>query len=88
MLLISNKQQPTLLLATGTPAVLLHSASAGANSFGQLGLGDQVKRHVFSPIMSLANKDIVTLQAGDHNSGAIGADGTVYLWGRCLGHRP
>jgi alpha-tubulin suppressor-like RCC1 family protein len=38
---------------------------------------------MFAPIWQLANKDITTLQAGDFNSGAIGADGSVYLWGRC-----
>jgi hypothetical protein len=27
--------------------------------------------------------DVVALQCGDYNSGAICADGTVYVWGRC-----
>ncbi len=61
------------------------SPTSGANSFGQLGLGDQIKRNRFAPVKGryLVDSDIVTLQAGDYNSGAIGGDGKVYLWGRC-----
>lgn len=61
------------------PHLPLHT---GANSFGELGQGDQLARWRFAPIEQLRHADIVTLQAGDHNSGAIGADGRVYLWGR------
>ncbi|KAI8472010.1 MAG: regulator of chromosome condensation 1/beta-lactamase-inhibitor protein II [Monoraphidium minutum] len=58
------------------------TCAAGACSFGQLGQGDQARRLRFAPIKPLVDADIVTLQAGDYNSGAIGADGSVYLWGR------
>lgn len=54
----------------------------GENTFGELGQGDQVKRSFFVPVMSLVNAEIVTLQCGDHNCGAIGQDGSVYVWGR------
>ena len=56
--------------------------AAGANSFGQLGQGDQAARARFCPVGCLRGADIVTLQAGDHNSAAIAHDGTMYLWGR------
>ncbi|GBF91109.1 ultraviolet-B receptor-like [Raphidocelis subcapitata] len=70
-----------------TMALVMHRGKlvpcvTGANSFGQLGLGDQIKRWRFTPIRALARADISTLQCGDYNSGAIGGDGCVYLWGR------
>lgn len=54
----------------------------GSNNAGQLGVGDQVNRHVPTPVTTnLGGKSIVKIAAGPHNSMAIASDGTVFLWG-------
>jgi alpha-tubulin suppressor-like RCC1 family protein len=74
--------------AAHTLALVMHRGkpvpcATGANVFGQLGQGNQVARSRFVPIHALAGADIAALQAGDHSSAAIAADGKVYVWGRC-----
>ncbi|KAF8068311.1 UVR8 [Scenedesmus sp. PABB004] len=58
------------------------AARAGANVFGQLGLGHQVAAARFAPVPKLRDAQVVALQAGNHSSGAVCEDGTVFLWGR------
>lgn len=53
---------------------------AGYNYFGQLGLGHTKEQHTLQAIPAV--RDPVALVAGDHNSGAISGDGTVFVWGR------
>eukprot|EP00877_Chromochloris_zofingiensis_P012093 jgi/Chrzof1/7137/Cz02g12140.t1 len=58
----------------------LTTYATGANGWGELGLGDQHERTRFERVRGLHS--IVALQAGEHNSAAIGANGSVHLWGR------
>ncbi|MDR2152003.1 MAG: hypothetical protein LBO72_04195 [Helicobacteraceae bacterium] len=52
--------------------------ATGANSKGQLGLGDKDNRDGFTPISSLESKKIVAIAAGRFYSLALDADGKVY----------
>ena len=58
--------------------------SWGNNNFGQLGLGSGVTgiRPEPAKIEALRSKRIVKVHAGEYHSLALGADGTVYTWGR------
>ena len=57
-------------------------ALAGYNAWGQLGLCDQVERHVFITVPALSHVPIVSLACGDNHSAAVTESGELYLWGR------
>jgi hypothetical protein len=53
---------------------------AGANYFGQLGLGHLEQVSTFTHVPEV--RQAVALQAGEHSSAALTEDMTVYVWGR------
>jgi alpha-tubulin suppressor-like RCC1 family protein len=55
---------------------------AGANVYGQLGLGSQDPTTKFTSIPKMLSLEVVAMQAGDYTSAAITEDGHVWLWGR------
>ena len=56
------------------------SCYAGANTWGQLGLGDCVSRSHFLPTLHVPY--VTAVQAGDEHSAAVTEDGELYTWGR------
>jgi alpha-tubulin suppressor-like RCC1 family protein len=56
--------------------------SAGRNHTGQLGMGDQMHRHVLTPIKALDKKNICKVAAGSFHSFALSMFGDIlYAWG-------
>ncbi|MDR2152812.1 MAG: hypothetical protein LBO72_08325 [Helicobacteraceae bacterium] len=55
--------------------------AAGWNAYGQLGLGDDADRQIFTPVSSLEGKNIIAIVAGDVHSLALGKDGKLYATG-------
>jgi alpha-tubulin suppressor-like RCC1 family protein len=56
--------------------------SAGRNHTGQLGMGDQMLRHVLTPIKALDNKRICKVAGGSNHSFALNMLGdNLYAWG-------
>jgi alpha-tubulin suppressor-like RCC1 family protein len=49
--------------------------ATGRNNYGQLGLGDNTDRNVFTPVVSLEGKKIVALAAGGDHSLALDESG-------------
>ncbi|MDR2081388.1 MAG: hypothetical protein LBP54_05825 [Campylobacteraceae bacterium] len=56
--------------------------AAGYNYYGQLGLGDNVSRNVFTEVTDLVGKNIVAVSAKGDFSLALSKDGKVYAAGR------
>jgi alpha-tubulin suppressor-like RCC1 family protein len=54
--------------------------SWGANDYGQLGLGDTVRR--LSPVQVGTDADWKAVAAGDDYSAAVKTDGSLWVWGR------
>lgn len=82
--LIGSGGNPTAWSPAYTPRAMFQPCApppcAGYNYFGQLGIGSTTDALQFSPVRSVC--DPVALIAGEHNSGCIGGDGAVWLWGR------
>jgi alpha-tubulin suppressor-like RCC1 family protein len=54
---------------------------AGANVWGQLGIGNQTEANKFVAVKGLPS-DVVAVQAGGSTSAAICDSGHTYVWGR------
>ena len=53
----------------------------GNNTFGQLGVGDAVKRRVPTLVTALQGKQVVQVSAGRYHTICTTADGSVFTWG-------
>jgi alpha-tubulin suppressor-like RCC1 family protein len=53
----------------------------GLNMCGQLGLGDYVDRHEPEHVKILAEHQIRQISAGYLHSGAVTAEGKLFMWG-------
>lgn len=58
----------------------LELRSTGANTWGQLGLGDTMSRCEFTPSAPIWH--VCAIQAGAEHSAAVTENGSVFLWGR------
>jgi len=56
--------------------------TAGANVYGQLGLGDTLPRDKFDTVRALTGRSIVSVSSGNDHSGAVDSAGRLFLWGR------
>ncbi|MDR2152809.1 MAG: hypothetical protein LBO72_08310 [Helicobacteraceae bacterium] len=56
--------------------------AAGANKFGELGLGDDVNRSSFISVSSLSDKNVIAIASTYGCSLALDADGKVYAAGK------
>jgi alpha-tubulin suppressor-like RCC1 family protein len=56
--------------------------STGWNNYGQLGLGDNVNRNVFTEVIDLRDKNITSIILGDAHSLAFSSNGKIYATGR------
>jgi alpha-tubulin suppressor-like RCC1 family protein len=55
--------------------------ATGENIIGELGLGDEIRRNVFTLVSSLSDKNIIAISAGDIHSLALSSKGKVYATG-------
>ena len=56
--------------------------ACGLNNYGQLGVGDTVNRAAPEEVVALRGHCIVGMAGGAAHSLALGADGSVWAWGR------
>ena len=56
--------------------------TCGSNAYGQLGLGDVRRRYAFERVESLRGTRLATVAVGEDHTGAVAADGRLFLWGR------
>ena len=55
--------------------------ACGSGSFGQLGLNDTERRHVFEQVQAFGGARVVAVAAGHAHSAAVTKDGTLWTWG-------
>jgi len=72
------------LLLTASPDTGFQVWATGANSAGQLGLGDKADRHAFTPVNTLDHLDIACVCTARRSSAAVTADDEIYVWGECI----
>ena len=53
----------------------------GSNSFGQLGLGDQMRRPTPRLVHLMLSHCIVSVCCGEHHTAVLTAKGAVFTWG-------
>jgi alpha-tubulin suppressor-like RCC1 family protein len=55
--------------------------AAGSNDYGELGMGDNINRNVFTEVTDLRDKNITAIVGGSFHSLALSSDGKVYAAG-------
>jgi len=73
-----SEQVDSQTLAIVSPGKLF---TAGDNTYGQLGVGDNTDRESFEPVQAVFQKTFVAVACGEAHSVALADDGEVYVWG-------
>lgn len=82
MLWIGEKYQLFVLFILGSLLLNTEVWTWGSSEYGQLGVGDQIRRNSPTLVPKLCNVGVQKLACGNYHCAALTLDGSIFVWGR------